>query len=131
VDAGTRSRAFEIGKRHYDLGNDLFEAMLDRRMTYSSAYWDGARDLDTAQEAKLDPVCSMVGLEPGMRVLDFVAHWDQLRSHYDERFYRMWRYYLLSCAGMFRARRTQLWQIVLSRDGGLGGYRPSARRPPT
>jgi len=35
----------------------------------------------------------------------------------------MWRYYLLSCAGLFRARHAQLWQIVLSKDGVLGGYR--------
>lgn len=39
-----------------------------------------------------------------------------------ERFYRMWRYYLLSCAGAFRARDIQLWQFVLSKKGGMGGY---------
>jgi cyclopropane-fatty-acyl-phospholipid synthase len=54
---------------------------------------------------------------------NFVAHWDELRSSYDARFYRLWRYYLLSCAGSFRARRNQLWQIVLSRNGIPGGYR--------
>jgi cyclopropane-fatty-acyl-phospholipid synthase len=279
-NAGRRSRAFQIGTRHYDLGNDLFAAMLDRRMAYSCAQWDRASDLDAAQEAKLDMVCRKVGLAPGMRVLDigcgwgsfaifaaeryrvsvvgvtvsreqqrraaelagglpvefrfqdyrdlrdpfdaivsigmfehvgaknyrtffevvrrclrkdglfllrtigslapsppgdrwiaryifpnshlpsmleivraigrsfvveewdnfgadydrtllawernFVAHWDALRPRYDGRFYRMWRYYLLSCAGMFRARHLQLWQLVLSRDGVSGGYRPSA-----
>jgi cyclopropane-fatty-acyl-phospholipid synthase len=42
---------------------------------------------------------------------------------YDRRFYRMWRYYLLMCAGSFRIRwRTQLWQIALSKRGVLGGY---------
>jgi len=56
---------------------------------------------------------------------NFVAHWDALRPRYDGRFHRMWRYYLLSCAGMFRARHLQLWQLVLSRDGVSGGYRPS------
>jgi cyclopropane-fatty-acyl-phospholipid synthase len=74
-NAGRRTRAFEIGERHYDLGNDLFEAMLDRRMTYSCAYWDGASDLDAAQEAKLDLVCRKVGLAPGMRVLDIGSGW--------------------------------------------------------
>lgn len=272
-----RARAFEVGKRHYDLGNDLFAAMLDRRMTYSCAYWRGAADLNTAQEAKLDLVCRKVGLRSGMRVLDvgcgwgsfaifaaerygvsvvgvtvsreqqrlasergrglpvefrlqdyrdlaepfdaivsigmfehvgaknyrtyfdvirrclapagffllhtignrapapagdpwiaryifpnsqlpsmqevtaaisrkfviedwhnfgadydrtllawernFVARWDTLHARYDERFFRMWRYYLLVCAGTFRARRNQLWQLVLSRDGVPGGYR--------
>jgi cyclopropane-fatty-acyl-phospholipid synthase len=275
-NAGRRSRAFEIGERHYDLGNDLFEAMLDRRLTYSCAYWKDAADLDAAQEAKLDLICRKVGLRPGMRVLDigsgwgsfatfaaqrygvsvvgvtvsreqqrlaterggglpvefrlqdyrdlaepfdaivsigmfehvgaknyrryfevvrrclaadglfllhtigsrassaagdrwitryifpnshlpsmqeitqavgrsfviedwhnfgadydrtllawernFTAHWSRLQSRYDERFRRMWRYYLLSCAGTFRARHNQLWQIVLSKDGVAGGY---------
>jgi cyclopropane-fatty-acyl-phospholipid synthase len=48
--------------------------------------------------------------------------WEQLRRSYDERFRRMWRYYLMSCAGAFRARRNQLWQVVLSRKGVPGGY---------
>jgi len=39
-----------------------------------------------------------------------------------QRFYRMWKYYLLSCAGLFRARGVQLWQIVLSKSGVDGGY---------
>jgi cyclopropane-fatty-acyl-phospholipid synthase len=37
-------------------------------------------------------------------------------------FYRMWRYYLLSAAGVFRSRTKQLWQIVLSKGGVPGGY---------
>lgn len=39
-----------------------------------------------------------------------------------ERFYRMWKYYLLACAGSFRARSIQLWQVVLSKNGVHGGY---------
>jgi cyclopropane-fatty-acyl-phospholipid synthase len=46
-----------------------------------------------------------------------------LKERYGERFYRMWRYYLLSCAGTFRARDNQLWQLVLSPGGQAGGYR--------
>ena len=273
------SRAFEVGRRHYDLGNDLFHAMLDRRMIYSCALWEAAETLDEAQEAKLDLICRKLRLEPGMRVLDigcgwgglaryaaeahgvrvtgvtvserqvecgarglraacrsrsgcrttaswraastgssrsacsstsgsrttgptcrsctaawrtaasscctpsaatprcarvdpwvrthifpnsmlpsaaqiaaaaeglfvledwhsfgphydrtlmawhanFVAAWERLRAAYDERFYRMWRYYLLSSAGAFRARSNQLWQIVFSKGGLRGGYRP-------
>lgn len=53
---------------------------------------------------------------------NFVANWSQIKSNYDERFYRMWRYYLLSCAGAFRARDLQLWQFVLSPHGVRGGY---------
>ena len=271
-----KSRAFNIGHRHYDIGNDLYERMLDRRMIYSCAVWDGAGNLDEAQENKLDLVCRKLGLEPGMRLLDigcgwgglagfaaenygvevvgitvsraqaelarqrcqglpveirledyrnlkgcfdrvvsigmfehvgyknyrtffrkvrevtaegglFLLHtiganrsarcidpwidryifpdamlpspgqlgraaeglmvmedwqnigpnydrtlmawwencersWPELAHRYDERFRRMWRFYLLSCAGSFRARRNQVWQIVFSPSGLCGGY---------
>jgi len=53
----------------------------------------------------------------------FEDNWDTLKANYDERFHRMWRYYLLSCAGSFRARKNQLWQVVLSKGGVPGGYR--------
>ncbi len=52
----------------------------------------------------------------------FNQYWDKLKHIYDEIFYRMWNYYLLSCAGAFRAREMQLWQIVFSLDGLPGGY---------
>jgi len=272
-----RSRAMEIGRRHYDIGNDLFRLMLDKGMNYSCAYWRSAETLETAQAAKLELVCRKLGLAPGMRVLDigcgwggfaahaakhhgvevtgitvsreqvdlareickglpvrielmdyrdlrqrfdrivsigmfehvgaanyrtfmgvvrrclddgglfllhtiggnrsvrsvdpwiakyifpnsmlpsarqiaaaaeglfvledwhsfghdydrtltawhrnFTANWERLLPRYDERFYRMWTYYLLSCAGGFRARHNQLWQIVYSKTGVPGGYR--------
>ncbi len=54
--------------------------------------------------------------------LNFDKHWPQLREKYGTRFYRMWKYYLLSLAGAFRARRIQLWQVVMSKDGLPGGY---------
>jgi cyclopropane-fatty-acyl-phospholipid synthase len=54
---------------------------------------------------------------------NFTEHWSTLRNRFDQRFFRMWSYYLLSCAGAFRARSPQLWQIVLSRHGLTGGYR--------
>jgi cyclopropane-fatty-acyl-phospholipid synthase len=54
---------------------------------------------------------------------NFHDNWDVLCRTYDERFYRMWKYYLLSCAGSFRARKNQLWQLVLSPKGMLRGYR--------
>ena len=53
---------------------------------------------------------------------NFDAAWPMLKAKYDERFYRMWKYYLLSCAGAFRAREIQLWQIVLAKGGVPGGY---------
>ena len=57
---------------------------------------------------------------------NFTKAWPQLKDQYDERFYRMWRYYLLSCAGAFRARDMQLWQFVMSPAGTHGTY-PSIR----
>lgn len=53
---------------------------------------------------------------------NFMDHWPQLSLRYDEKFYRMWNYYLLSCAGAFRAREMQLWQFVLTPKGKLNGY---------
>jgi cyclopropane-fatty-acyl-phospholipid synthase len=274
----SRRRAFVVGKRHYDIGDDLYERMLDRRMIYSCAYWPAASSLDEAQEHKLDLVCRKLGLERGMRVLDigcgwggaaqfaaerygvevtgitvsknqaeaahercrgwsveirlqdyreltgsydriyslgmfehvgvrnyrrylrkvrelltpdglfllhtigsntshrmtdpwvekyifpnsmlpsmaqiaraaeaywvtedwhvfgvdydrtlmswshnFDAHWNEIATRYDERFRRMWHFWLMSSAAAFRARRMQLWQIVLSPRGVAGGYRP-------
>ncbi|KPK74925.1 MAG: cyclopropane fatty acyl phospholipid synthase [Gemmatimonas sp. SM23_52] len=69
------SRAYEVGKRHYDIGNDLYERMLDTRLIYSSGYWKEATTLEEAQEAKLDLVCRKLELEPGMRVLDIGCGW--------------------------------------------------------
>lgn len=272
-------RATEVGKKHYDIGNELFIKMLDKRMTYSCAYWKNASNLDEAQEAKLELICQKLYLKPGMKVLDigcgwgsfakyaaekyqvevvgitisqqqldlakivcknlpvnlyfqdyrdvngtfdrivsvgqmehvgsknycvymqtvhrclkengifllhtigssnhtktqkgfdpwvekyifpngyipsaeqlidasqdlfmfedwhnfgsyydqtlmawyhnFVKNWDDLKNQYDERFYRMWVYYLLAFAGVFRARMLQLWQIIFVKKGIAGGY---------
>ena len=82
INLQSRKRAFAVGERHYDLGNDLYQAMLGRRMVYSCGYWrdrSGAplQDLDAAQEAKLDLVCRKLGLTPGMRVLDIGCGWGE------------------------------------------------------
>ncbi|QXI30386.1 cyclopropane fatty acyl phospholipid synthase [Pseudomonas vanderleydeniana] len=53
---------------------------------------------------------------------NFEAAWPRFAGQMGERFRRMWRYYLLSCAGAFRARDIQLWQWVLSKKGVVGGY---------
>lgn len=273
----TAKRAWEVGEKHYDLGNEFYAAMLDQRMTYTCGYWKEAQTLDDAQEAKLDLICQKLQLAPGMRVLDIgcgwgsfmayaaeqygvecvgltiskkqaefgkrliksglpvefrlqdyrdeteqfdrivsvgmfehvgnknyreymaVAHrclkedglfllhtigknlsntvtdpwidkyifpngelptlgqiadaveslfviedvhnfgadydrtlmawyenfetnWPTFKKQFGERFYRMWRYYLLVCAGAFRAREIQLWQLVMSKRGLVGGY---------
>ncbi len=57
---------------------------------------------------------------------NFERAWPRFEAQMGERFYRMWRYYLLLCAGAFRARETQLWQWVFSKGGAAGGYRRPA-----
>ena len=277
-----KSRAFIIGQHHYDLGNDLYQAMLDPRMVYTCGYWHlplggEATSLAEAQENKLDLVCRKLNLQAGQSVLDigggwgsfakyaaqkygakvtvltvstkqvelgkkmcaglpvdfllqdyrdvegkfdhvvslgmvehvgyrnyrtymkvvarclsddglfllhtigsnesvkrndswlekyifpnsmlpsikqfgqafeglfvmedwqnfsadyhptlmawfdnFNKHWPELNYKYNDKFYRMWKYYLLSSAASFRSRKNQLWQIVLSKKGVSGGYR--------
>ena len=61
----SRSRAYNIGERHYDLGNDLYRLMLDSGMNYSCGYWKRAKTLDEAQSDKLDLVCRKIGSCPG------------------------------------------------------------------
>ncbi len=271
-----KSRAFIIGEKHYDIGNDLYEAMLDSTMNYSCGFWKNAKTIEEAQLAKMDLICRKIGLEKGQTLLDigggwggfanfaakrygakvvmltvsrqqaelakirchgldvdvrlqdyrdiggkfdrivcigmlehvgvknyrrfmeiaakrlkndglfllqtignnisaygtdpwvakyifpnsmipsikqigqaienlFIAEdwhnfgadydktlmawfknlnnaWQSLEKKYSQRFWRMWKYYLMSCAGNFRARRIQLWQIVLSKFGVPGGY---------
>jgi hypothetical protein len=56
------------------------------------------------------------------RYKKFTDNWDQLKNAYDETFYHMWSYYLLSCAGAFRSKRNHLWQIVFSKKEREGGY---------
>jgi cyclopropane-fatty-acyl-phospholipid synthase len=67
-----------VGERHYDLGNRLYELMLDSRLVYTSAYWHNNSTLDEAQEQKLRIVCEALGLRPGMRLLDIGCGWGSL-----------------------------------------------------
>ncbi len=276
INTQTIRRSSVVGKKHYDISNKLYQAMLDKNMVYTCGHWEGAKDLDEAQENKLDMVCKKMGLRPGMSVLDigcgwgsflyyaaknygvkvvgvtiskeqaefarakceglpaqvllrdyreiegefdrivslgmfehvgyknyktfmktaskllkddglfllhtighnistketdpwiekyifpnsmlpsmkqissalenifvvedwhnfgvdydktllawydnFARNWKHLKEDFDDDFYRLWKYYLLSCAGCFRARSNNLWQIVLSKKGILGGY---------
>ncbi len=54
---------------------------------------------------------------------NFEKAWPRFSTEYGERFHRMWRYYLLSCAGAFRSRQNQVWQLVLSKGGIRGGWK--------
>lgn len=79
------SRAFDVGKHHYDIGNELFSIMLDSRMNYSCAFWERAVTLDAAQEAKLDLICRKLQIEPGSRLLDIGCGWGGLARYAAEK----------------------------------------------
>lgn len=89
----SKKRAFEVGKKHYDLGNDLFKAMLDKRLTYTCGYWKNAKTLDEAQEAKLDLVCKKLRLKAGQRILDIGCGYGSFMKFAAEK-------YKVSCVGV-------------------------------
>src|SRR3989344_8320471 len=71
----TPSKSFEVGQKHYDIGNNVYGAMLDKRLTYTCGYWKTAKNLEEAQEAKLDLVCKKIGLKKGDTILDIGCGW--------------------------------------------------------
>jgi cyclopropane-fatty-acyl-phospholipid synthase len=79
-------RAYQVGERHYDIGNDLYKAMLDSRMLYTSGYWKNAQNLDEAQEAKLELVCQKINLEPGLTVLELGCGWGSFAKYAAEKY---------------------------------------------
>ena len=84
LQAGQRS--FEVGRRHYDLGNDLYRAMLGQRLVYSCGYWRQADNLDQAQRDKLELICRKLALQPGMRVLDIGCGWGEALKYAAEHY---------------------------------------------
>ena len=86
----SRARDLEAVRFHYDVGESFFRLWLDRRLTYSCAYFAGdddpVRDLDAAQEAKLDLVCRKLDLRPGQRLLDIGCGWGSLILYAAERY---------------------------------------------
>ena len=80
-------RARQVAEQHYDVGNDLYTRMLDRRLNYTCAYWrNGAKNLDEAQEAKLELVCKKINLEPGMTVLELGCGWGSFARYAAEKY---------------------------------------------
>ncbi|MDX3773655.1 cyclopropane fatty acyl phospholipid synthase [Chromatiaceae bacterium AAb-1] len=95
-------RAWQVGERHYDLGNNFYQAMLDPRMTYTCGYWQNAANLQQAQEAKLELICRKLQLQPGMRVLDIGCGWGSFMSYAAE-------HYGVSCVGVTVSRQQAEW----------------------
>ncbi len=79
-------RAYQVGERHYNIGNDLYHRMLDKRMIYSCGYWKNAQTLDEAQEHKLDLTCRKLHLEKGQKVLDIGCGWGGTARYMAEKY---------------------------------------------
>lgn len=103
-------RSFQVGKAHYDLGNDIFEAMLDPEMIYSCAYWNGASTLNEAQQQKLDLICRKLALQPGETLLEIGCGWGGLAQYAA-------RHYGVSVHGITISREQQ--RMAQQRCSGL------------
>lgn len=79
-------RSFQVGRNHYDIGNNLFRVMLDKRLNYSCAYWKHAKNLNEAQEHKLELICKKLSLKPGMKILDLGCGWGSFAKYAAEKF---------------------------------------------
>lgn len=109
VNLQSLPRAFQVAQRHYNLGNDLYQTMLDRRMIYSCGYWQHADDLDEAQEEKLDLICRKMHLQPGMTVLDIGCGWGGFLKYACEK-------YGVSGVGITLSEPQALWASHLCKD---------------
>ncbi|WP_290652879.1 class I SAM-dependent methyltransferase [Idiomarina sp.] len=86
-------RAWEVGQHHYDIGNQLYQHMLDPRMVYTCGYWRHSDNLNDAQRDKLELCCQKLGLKPGMRVLDIGCGWGSFMQYAAEN-------YQVECVGV-------------------------------
>ena len=98
----TKTKAWEVGEKHYDLGNDFYSVMLDERLTYTCGYWKDANNLAEAQNAKLDLICRKLDLKPGMRVLDIGCGWGSFMSYAAEN-------YGVECVGVTISKEQREW----------------------
>lgn len=100
---------------HYDVGDAFFGLWLDRRLTYSCAYFETPETtLDTAQEAKLDLICRKLRLRLGMRLLDIGCGWGSLVIFAAER-------YGVEATGITLSAAQAEWASAEIRSRGIGG----------
>lgn len=81
TNTGSKKRSSEIGEKHYDIGNDLYSLMLGKSMVYSCGFWKDAKDLNEAQEHKMELICKKLQLKSGMRVLDIGCGFGSLAKY--------------------------------------------------
>jgi cyclopropane-fatty-acyl-phospholipid synthase len=77
----SRARDQAVIAGHYDVPSAFYQLILDPSLAYSCAYWDGQKDLNGAQQAKLDLIMSKLALEPGQALLDMGCGWGSLTLH--------------------------------------------------
>ena len=78
----TRSGSRRNISAHYDVGNDFFQLFLDPTMLYSCAYFPSEdASLEEASIAKLDRLCDMLQLKPGLKVLEIGSGWGACAIH--------------------------------------------------
>jgi cyclopropane-fatty-acyl-phospholipid synthase len=86
LNTQTRRRSLKVAQEHYDIGNDLYRAMLDPYMQYSCGYFKDTEDLAVAQIQKMDLICRKLQLKPGEHVLDIGCGWGGLARFMAERY---------------------------------------------
>jgi len=113
----SRARDLAAIRFHYDVGEDFYRLWLDRRLTYSCAYFDTVVDpaahLDAAQEAKLELICRKLRLGPGQRLLDIGCGWGSLIIYAAERFG-------VDCVGVTLSDRQASEANSRAEEAGLG-----------
>ncbi len=77
----SRARDQAVIAGHYDVPSAFYQLILDPSLAYSCACWDGQKDLNGAQQAKLDLIMSKLALEPGQALLDMGCGWGSLTLH--------------------------------------------------
>lgn len=81
-----KKRSKRVAEQHYDYSNDFYEKVLDKRMLYTCGYWKHAKNLDEAQDHKLELVCQKVSLKKGEKVLDLGCGWGSFSKYAAEKY---------------------------------------------